>query len=163
YTAEDAAELIDVEYEPLEAVLDPAAGQVVSDRSFSYGDPETAFATADLLVEGSYAVPRWTACPGEGYGVVADWNEAGGVRTAWANFQGPFTLHSVAAGALGLKGSKLRLITPPNSGGSFGIKATVYVYVVLIGLASRKLGVPVRWTEDRIEHLAGSSASTARV
>ena len=82
--------------------------------------------------------------------------------TAWANFQGPFTLHSVAAAALGLHGSKLRLITPPNSGGSFGIKATVYVYVVLIGLASRKLGVPVRWTEDRLEHLAGSSASTAR-
>ena len=163
YTAEDAAELIDVEYEPLEAVLEPAAGQIVSDRSFSYGDPETAFATADLVVEGSYAFPRWTACPVECYGVVADWNEASGVLTAWANFQGPFTLHSVAAGALGLKGSKLRLITPPNSGGSFGIKATVYVYVVLIGLASRKLGVPVRWTEDRIEHLAGSSASTARV
>ena len=79
------------------------------------------------------AFPRWTACPIECYGVVADWNEATGVLTAWANFQGPFTLHSVAAGALGLKGSKLRLITPPNSGGSFGIKATVYVYVVLIG------------------------------
>ena len=83
--------------------------------------------------------------------------------TAWVNFQGPFTLHSVAAGALGLKGSKLRLITPPNSGGSFGIKATTYVYVVLVGLAARKLGVPVRWTEDRLEHLAGSSASTARI
>jgi len=63
----------------------------------------------------------------------------------------------------GLKGSKLRLITPTNSGGSFGIKSTVYVYVVLIGLASRKLGLPVRWTEDRLEHLAGSSASTARI
>ena len=163
YVAEDALELIEVEYEPLGPVLDPEAGQVVSDRSFSYGDPDAAFATADLVVEGRYAFPRWTACPVECYGVVADWNEAGGVLTAWANFQGPFTLHSVAAAALGLKGSKLRLITPPNSGGSFGIKATVYVYVVLIGLASRKLGLPVRWTEDRLEHLAGSSASTARI
>jgi 2-furoyl-CoA dehydrogenase large subunit len=163
YTAEDAAELIEVEYEPLEPVLDPVAGRVVSDRSFSYGDPDAAFAAADLVVEGTYSFPRWTACPIECYGVVADWNEATGVLTAWANFQGPFTLHSVAAGALGLKGSKLRLITPPNSGGSFGIKATVYVYVVLIGLASRKLGVPVRWTEDRLEHLAGSSAATARI
>src|SRR5262249_54979822 len=78
YTAEDGAEWIDVESEPLEAVLEPAAGQIVSDRSFSYGDPETAFATADLVVEGSYAFPRWTACPVECYGVVADWNEASG-------------------------------------------------------------------------------------
>jgi 2-furoyl-CoA dehydrogenase large subunit len=163
YTAEDAAELIEVEYEPLEPVLESAQGEVVSDRSFSYGDPDAAFAAADLVVEGSYPFPRWTACPVECYGVVADWNEATGVLTAWANFQGPFTLHSVAAGALGLKGSKLRLITPRNSGGSFGIKATVYVYVVLIGLASRKLGVPVRWTEDRLEHLAASAAATARV
>ena len=163
YLAEDAVELIDVEYEPLDPVLDPAVGQVVSDRTFSYGDPEAAFAAAEVVVEGRYAFPRWTACPIECYGVVADWNEASGVLTAWANFQGPFTLHSVAAAALRLRGSKLRLITPPNSGGSFGTKATVYVYVVLLGLASRKLGIPVRWTEDRLEHLAGSSASTARV
>jgi 2-furoyl-CoA dehydrogenase large subunit len=163
YTAEDALELIDVEYEPLDAVLDVEQGDVVSDRSFSYGDPDAAFAAADLVVRERFAFPRWTACPVECYGVVADWNEASGVLTAWANFQGPFTLHSVAAAALGLPGSKLRLITPPNSGGSFGIKSTVYVYVVLIGLASRKLGVPVRWTEDRLEHLVGSSASTARI
>jgi len=163
YTAEDAVELIKVEYEPLEPVLDPEAGEIVSDRSFSYGEPDAAFAAADLVVTGRFAFPRWTACPVECYGVAADWNEATGVLTAWANFQGPFTLHSVAAAALGLRGSKLRLITPPNSGGSFGTKATVYVYVVLIGLASRKLGMPVRWTEDRLEHLAGSSAATARV
>ena len=163
YTAEDALELIEVEYEPLDPVLDPEQGEVVSDRSFSYGDPDAVFAAADLVVRERFSFPRWTACPVECYGVIADWNEASGVLSAWANFQGPFTLHAVAASALGLPGSKLRLITPPNSGGSFGIKATVYVYVVLMGLASRKLGVPVRWTEDRLEHLAGSSASTARV
>ena len=163
YVAEDAAELIDVEYEALEPVLDPEAGQVVHERSFSYGDPDAAFAAADLVVSGRFSFPRWTSCPLECYGVVADWNEANGVLTAWSNFQGPFTLHSVAAAALGLKGAKLRLITAPNSGGSFGIKSTVYVYIVLMGLASRKLGVPVRWTEDRLEHLAGSSASTARI
>jgi len=163
YVAEDALELIDVEYEPLEPVLDAVQGQVVHERSFSYGDPDAAFAAADLVVSERFAFPRWTSCPLEGYGVVADWNEASGVLTAWSNFQGPFTLHSVAAASLGLKGSKLRLITSANSGGSFGIKSTVYVYVVLIGLASRKLGLPVRWTEDRLEHLAGSSASTARI
>ena len=162
YIAEDALELIDVEYEPLEPVLDAEAGEIVSDRSFTYGDPDAAFAQADLEVEEAFHFPRWSGTPVECYGVVADWNAAAGSLTAWANFQGPFTLHSVAAGALGLPGSKLRLITPPDSGGSFGIKATVYVYVVLMGLASKHLGVPVRWIEDRMEHLAASSASTAR-
>ena len=162
YVAEDALELIDVEYEPLDPVLDPERGEVVSDRFFSYGEVDAAFARADLVVSECFHVPRWSCMPVETYGVVAQWDESARALTAWANFQGPFTLHSVAAGALGLPGSKLRLITPRDSGGSFGIKATVYVYVVLIGLCARKLGVPVRWTEDRLEHLAGSAASTAR-
>jgi 2-furoyl-CoA dehydrogenase large subunit len=163
YLAEDALELIDVDYEPLDPELDPERGEVVSERTFSYGDPDGAVAAADLVVRQRFSFPRWTCAPLETYGVVADWNAISGTLTAWSNFQGPFTLHSVAAAALGLPGSRLRLITPPDSGGSFGIKATVYVYVVLIGLASRKLGIPVRWTEDRLEHLAGSSAATARI
>ena len=168
YTAEDALELIEVDYEPLEPVMDSLAaaetpGLVASDRSFRYGDPDAAFALARLVLSERFSFPRWSCTPVECYGVVADWDGASGSLTAWANFQGPFTLHSVAAASLGLPGSKLRLITPPDSGGSYGIKATVYVYVVLMGLASRKLGVPVRWIEDRLEHLAGSSGSTARI
>jgi 2-furoyl-CoA dehydrogenase large subunit len=162
YAAEDALELVDVEYEPLEAVVDLELGEVVSDRSFAYGDVDAAFARADLVVSGKHVFPRWSCTPVECYGVVADWDEATGSLTAWTNFQGPYTLHSVAAGALGLRGSRLRLITPPHSGGSFGIKASVYAYVVLIGLASRKLGLPVRWTEDRLEHLAASATATER-
>jgi 2-furoyl-CoA dehydrogenase large subunit len=107
-------------------------------------------------------VPSWSCTPVECYCVVAEWDVSRGALTAWANFQGPFTLHSVAAAALGLPGAKLRLLTPPDSGGSFGIKSSVFTYLVLIGLASRKLGVPVRWTEDRVEHLLGSATSTAR-
>ncbi|PWU25480.1 MAG: carbon monoxide dehydrogenase, partial [Candidatus Rokuibacteriota bacterium] len=163
YVAEDAAELIEVEYEPLEPVLDPERALVVSDRSFSYGEPEAALAAADLVVSERFAFHRWSCTPVECYGVIAAWNEASETLTAWANFQGPFTLHSVAAASLGLPGSKLRLITPPDSGGSFGVKSSVYVYVVLMGLASRKLGVPVRWTEDRLEHLSASSTSTGRI
>src|SRR6266540_1182637 len=163
YVAEDALELIEVEYEPLDPVLDVERAEVVSDRSFSYGDPDGALAAADLVVRERFSFPRWSCNPVETYGVVADWNESNGSLTAWANFQGPFTLHSVAAAALGLPGSKLRLITPPDSGGSFGVKTAVYVYVVLMALASRKLGVPVRWTEDRLEHLSASSTSTGRI
>ena len=168
YVAEDALELIEVDYEPLEPVLDPLAAAetpelVASDRSFAYGDPDGALAAAELVVRERFVFPRWSATPVECYGVVADWDAATGTLTAWTNFQGPFTLHSVAASALGLPGHKLRLITPPDSGGSYGIKSAVYPYVVLMGLASRKLGVPVRWIEDRLEHLAASSTATGRI
>jgi 2-furoyl-CoA dehydrogenase large subunit len=167
YVAEDALELVEVDYEPLDPVLDaiPAAGTdaCVSDRSFHYGDVDSALGGAALVVRERFYFPRWSCTPVECYGVVCDWNEAAHTLTAWANFQGPFTLHSVAAAALGLPGSKLRLLTPPDSGGSFGIKSAVFAYVVLMGLASRKLGVPVRWIEDRLEHLAASSGATARV
>src|SRR4051794_15775914 len=166
YVAEDALDLIVVEQEPLDPLMDALVAAetegVVSDRSFRYGDPGAAFAAADLVVEGRYAFPRWAANPVECYGVVCDWNDPEGSLTAWANFQGPFTLHSVAAAALRLPGSRLRLITPQDSGGSFGVKAAVYAAVVLMGLASRKLGVPVRWIEGRREQLAAGGASTQR-
>jgi 2-furoyl-CoA dehydrogenase large subunit len=167
YLAEDAAEMVLVDYEPLTPVLTPiaavAAGSIVSDRSFTYGDPITLLGEADLVVKETFTFPRWTGAPMECFGVVADWSPAEGALTVWANFQGPFTLHMVAAAALGLPGSKLRLITPPDSGGSFGVKAAVYASVVLMGAVSRHLGVPVRWIEDRLEHLAASSAATERV
>ena len=167
YLAEDAAELVEVDYEPLEAVLDPLeaaeAGLVVSDRSFCYGDPDAALAAAHTVVRGRFPFGRWTATPVECFGVIADWDHAADSLTVWANFQGPFTLHTVAAGALGLPAARLRLITPPDSGGSFGVKAGVFGYVVLAGLTSRLCGVPVRWIEDRLEHLAASGSATHRV
>ena len=174
YLAEDAAERVLVDYEPLPVaasveaalaegapLLHPAVGSnVVSDRAFSYGDPNAAFAQAALVVRERFRHPRSAATPVECYGVIAHW-QAGGV-TAWANFQGPFTLHGVAAAALGIPGAKLRLLTPSESGGSFGTKAAVLHAVVLMAIASRCLGVPVRWTEDRNEHLLAASMATER-
>jgi 2-furoyl-CoA dehydrogenase large subunit len=163
YVAEDAAELVAVEYDPLEPVVDVTAAEPIHERSFHYGDVDDALAHADLVVRTTFRVPRFTCLPVECYGVVCDWDEGAGRLTAWANFQGPFTLHGVAAAALGLRGDRLRLLTPPDSGGSFGIKSAVLPYVVLVGLAARLLGVPVRWTEDRLEHLAASAVATGRV
>ncbi len=163
YIAEDAAELVAVEYDPLEAVVDVTAAEPIHERSFHYGDVDDALARADLVVRTTFRVPRFTGLPVECYGVVCDWDVGAGRLTAWANFQGPFTLHGVAAAALGLRGDRFRLLTPPDSGGSFGIKSAVLPYVVLVGLASRLLGVPVRWTEDRLEHLAASAVATGRV
>ena len=167
YLAEDAAELVDVDYEPLEAIVDPLAaaeaGHVVSDRSFCYGDPEAALAGAHTVVRGQFPFGRWTATPVECFGVIADWDRASDSLTVWANFQGPFTLHTVAAGALGLPAARLRLLTPPDSGGSFGTKAGVFSYVVMAGLVSKVCGVPVRWIEDRLEHLAAAGSATHRI
>ncbi len=165
YLAEDAAELVDVDYDPLEAALDPvaAAADPVHERVFEYGDVDAAMARPTLVVRADVPCAAASrARPVECYAVVSDWDAAAGRLTAWANFQGPFTLHGVAAAALGLKGDRLRLLTPPDSGGSFGIKSSVFTYIVLMGLASRHLGVPVTWIEDRLEHLASSAAATGR-
>src|SRR4029077_18820771 len=78
-------------------------------------------------------------------------------------FQGPFSLHAVMARALKVPGNRLRLRTPPDSGGSFGIKQGVFPYVVLIGVTARVAGRPVKWVEDRLEHLCASVSATNRV
>ena len=72
------------------------------DRSFHYGDVDDALAGARPRRARAFRFPRFSCTPVECYGVVADWDEAEGRLTAWANFQGPFTLHGVAAAALGL-------------------------------------------------------------
>ncbi|HZI39865.1 MAG TPA: molybdopterin cofactor-binding domain-containing protein, partial [Acidimicrobiia bacterium] len=168
-----AAELVAVEYEPLpvaaspEAAMAPGApvlheaagSNVVSDRSFSYGDATAALAGAAVVVRRSFRHPRSSCTPVETCGVICWWDAAAGSVTAWSNFQGPFTLHGVAAAALGLPPGKLRLVSAPDSGGSFGVKAGVFTSVVLMALASRRFGVAVRWTEDRVEHLLASSAT----
>jgi 2-furoyl-CoA dehydrogenase large subunit len=179
YTAEDATELVTVDYEPLPAVVRPraalapdaallheeAGSNVATDRTFSFGPVEEEFATAAHVVEGEYDFPRYSSVPMECYSVIADWHDDadGPSVEAWANFHGPFTMVPVMAGALGVPTSRVRLHVPADIGGSFGIKAGIYPYVVLMALASKHAGTPVRWSEDRIEHLLASSAGADRV
>jgi 2-furoyl-CoA dehydrogenase large subunit len=80
----------------------------------------------------------------------------------WSNFQGPFVLQPLMAGALKVPGNRLRLITPHYSGGSFGIKQAVLSSIVLLAAASRALKRPIKWIEDRAEHLTAASASSDR-
>jgi 2-furoyl-CoA dehydrogenase large subunit len=177
YLAEDAAELIAVEYEPLPVVVDPRAAaaegavllhapagtNVVSVRHFSYGDPEGAFARADARVTLDVDYPRNSFTPMECFVVVADYSAADGSYDVLANFQGPFSIHPVMARALRVPGPKLRLRTPPSSGGSFGIKLSVFPYIVLMAIASRISGRPVKWVEDRLEHLQAASSGPNRL
>ena len=163
YLAEDAAELVSVDYDPLEPIVDVTAAEPIHERSFHYGDVDDALERADVVVRTTFRVPRSTGLPVECYGVVCDWDGAAGRLTAWANFQGPFTLHGVAAAALGLRGDRLRLLTPPDSGGSTGSRQPCCRTSCSSGLPPAWSGVPVRWTEDRLEHLAASAVSTGRV
>ncbi|MDQ1629950.1 MAG: 2-furoyl-CoA dehydrogenase large subunit [Actinomycetota bacterium] len=179
YVAEDAAELVDVDYEPLPAVVrtdralqddapllhDQAESNVATDRTFTFGAVDEAFASAAHVVSRSYSFPRYSSTPMECYAVVAEWRDGvdGPEVTAHANFHGPFSMAPVVAGALGLPTSSLRLIVPADIGGSFGIKSAVYPYIALMALASKHAGRPVRWTEDRLEHLVASSSGSDRL
>ena len=177
YIAEDAVDLIDVTYRPRRVVIDPEAAlapdgpvlheelgsNIVHTRSFVYGEPDEAFRSADRTVSVKISYPRVNSTPMETYGVIADYDPGSGRYNIWSNFQGPYALHPIMCDALGVRSHELRLISAPSSGGSFGIKQGVYPYIVLMGLASRKFGCPVKWIEDRIEHLAASSASSGRV
>src|SRR5438094_8799133 len=177
YIAEDAAELVRVRYEPLPAVVDPeralepdapvlhdAVGtNLAGHRRLVYGDPDRAFGEADVVLKERFRFPKYGSTPIETYGVIAAWDSLEGVCTVWSNFMGPFIMHPLTARVLGLPENKLRFIVPPDIGGSFGIKTSIYPYIALIALAARLTGVPVKWIEDRREHLLASSSGTDRV
>ena len=177
YRAEDAVDRIAVEWTPRPAVIDPVAtlapdapvlhdglkGNLASERRFRYGDPEAAFATAHAEVAVTIRYPRNACTPIETYGIVASYDAGEGTYDVLANFQGPFSIHTVLARALKVSGNALRLRTPPNSGGSFGVKQGIFPSIVLIAAAARKVGRPVKWIEDRLEHLTASVSATNRV
>src|SRR5881227_1968691 len=177
YIAEDAAELVHVEYDPLPAVTGVEAAiqaespvlhenvgsNVANHRIFSYGEWEQPLKDAPHVISARFEFPKTNATPIETYGVIAHYAPGTDEYTIWANFHGPFTLHSVMAQALKIGTHQLRLCVPADIGGSYGIKSAVYPYITLIALASRVLGCPVRWIEDRLEHLKASSSGTDRV
>lgn len=177
YLAEDALDLIRVSYESLPAVVDPEAAaapdapvlheavgaNIVSDRQFRYGDPESEFDRAPHRVRLKLRYPRNSCTPIECAVVVAEHLQGGEGYEVLSNFMGPYSLAAVMALALKMPASKLRLRAPRDSGGSFGVKQSVFPYVVLMCLASRKAGAPVKWVEDRLEHLIAATSATGRV
>lgn len=181
YLAEDAADAIRVDYRALPAVVEieraigddapllheAVGSNVVSDRSYRYGDPESTFDRAPRRVALTIHYPRNSCTPIE-CGVVIAEHVPGAMAgddayDVTSNFMGPFSLHAVMAMALKVPGNKLRHRVPRDSGGSFGVKQAVFPYVVLMGLASRKAGAPVKWVEDRLEHLSAATSATARM
>ena len=177
YIAEDALAEIEVVYETMtpaidqeEAILENApivheavGSNVVSTRDFSYGDPDGAFAEADKIVKMKVRYPRNSQTPLEGFVVTADFHQGENLYDVASNYQGPFTSHPVMSMALRVKNSQLRMRTPQWSGGGFGVKVQIFPYVVLICLASKKVGKPVKWVEDKLEHLSAAAAAPNRL
>jgi 2-furoyl-CoA dehydrogenase large subunit len=174
--AEDALDLIKVEYAMLDPVTsieesikddapvlhDRVGTNVISDRHFRYGDPEAAFEKAPHRVKSVAHYPRNTCAPIECGVVIAEYLSGNEGYDVTSNFMGPFSLHAVMAMALNVPANRLRHKAPRDSGGSFGVKQAVFPYVVLMCLASRKAGAPVKWVEDRLEHLSAATSATAR-
>ena len=170
YVAEDALDLIDVDYEPLEPVVDAVRAvsgkgpyvlegketNVAYARKFAFGNAGEAFTQADLVVKRQFRWNRSSGNPIETCVCIADWNPVVNTLTLRGSHRSPHLVLPALILSLGLPSTQIRIIQSPL-GGSFGTK-TFARYVVLISLLAKKVGGrPVKWVEDRIEHLVGNS------
>ena len=169
YTAEDAAELVHVEYRPLPTVADletaaePGSDLIHEawgdnlfiDRKGKVGDVDGAFAQADLVFERTYRTHRHTGFPLEGRACIADYNPGTGTLSLYSATQIPHLVRTGLADTLGLSENMVRVIAP-DVGGGFGIKAHLFPEEMAVALLSMRLGRPVKWIEDTREHLAAS-------
>jgi carbon-monoxide dehydrogenase large subunit len=169
YIAEDGVDALDVEWDVLEPVMDPEKaleeGSPILHESlgtnnfahieFQRGDVDECFARADRVFRKRFHAGRFMAAPLEARGVIADWEEAAGELTVWSSSQVPNLVRTYTAGPLGIPESKMRVISD-GVGGGFGMKAHVFDEEVLIPAASKLVGRPVKWIEDRYENLAAS-------
>jgi CO/xanthine dehydrogenase Mo-binding subunit len=162
YAAEDARELIEVEYEPLAsaqtlatgspAVHDDIADNVAGRVTLTRGDVEAALRTSPRVASLTLRIGRGGGQPMETRGLVADWNAALGQLTVWASSQVPHQIRQFVADLLDLAPHQVRVIAP-DVGGGFGAKLIVYPEDVLIPFIARRVARPVRWLEDRLEHM----------
>jgi 2-furoyl-CoA dehydrogenase large subunit len=176
YAAEDGIAAIEIDYAALPAVVDPdlacmpdapllndeSGSNVVWRQQYRYGDPAGAFAAAARVVSVNLTFPKYNSTPLETYGVVAEYLPESDGYQVHSNFQGPFSLLPVMARALRVPENRVRVIVPQDIGGSFGIKAMIYPYMALIAACARLSGRPVKWIEDRAEHLLASASGTDR-
>ena len=154
YTAADARDLVDVNYDPLPAVagIDAALARdaVLYRRRHCHGDVEATFASAPVVLRETFEHGRCAASPLEPRGLIADWD--GDVLTVWASTQTPTILRTALAGVLDLAITRVRVVTP-DVGGGFGLKMHVFPEDVTVAAVARQLGRPVKWTEQRRENL----------
>ncbi len=174
YEAEDAAELILIDYDPLEPVT--SIEQALSEgaplihehwtsnlyvpRAYTSPDYDEKVREATRTVSGRFVNSRHSGVPMEGRAVLAEVVDGEiVVRTAT---QIPHLIRTAIANALGISENSVRVISP-DVGGGFGVKAQAYPEEVACALAARSLGAPVKWIEDRREHFLASHHSRQHV
>jgi carbon-monoxide dehydrogenase large subunit len=172
YVAEDAAELVSVDYDPLPAAVDYMAdypADAVVHAEFPDNVPgtmsgpaapglEAVFATAPHVVEEVITQGACAAVPMETRGIVAQWLPGPGEMTIWVSTQTPHEVRAFAARLLGIPEHRVRAIAR-DTGGGFGQKVYVQREEMCAMLAARKAGVPVKWIEDRQENLMSAGQS----
>ena len=174
YSARDALELIDVDYELLPAVVDPRralepdAPLIRDDKpgqtdnhifDWESGDrsaTDRVFADADVVVEQDLVFPRSHPAPMETCGAVAQYDPVSGKLTVWCTTQAPHAHRTVYALLTGLPEHKIRVVSP-DVGGGFGNKVPVYPGYVCAIIAAIDAGRPVKWMEDRSENLMSTA------
>ena len=176
YVAEDAIELITVEYDPLDAVADPVAamapdstlvhaGQgtnVMMDRVFTWGEVDEAFEAADHVVSEEFRWNRMGANPTETFGCICEWDPLDLSLTIRGSIQSPSMFGLGRAATFALPSNKVNIISQPH-GGSFGGKGGTRGTDVTCLLSRKADGRPVKWIEDRVEYLtAGGSQAWDR-
>jgi aerobic carbon-monoxide dehydrogenase large subunit len=173
YSARDALELIDVEYEQLEPVIDvrralaedaPVIRDDLENKTDNHcfdwetGDAaatDAVFESADVVVSEDIVYPRVHPAPMETCGCVADYERVDGKLTLWCTSQAPHAHRTVYALVAGLPEHKIRIIAP-DIGGGFGNKVPIYPGYVCSIVASLVTGKPVKWMEDRTENLVST-------
>jgi carbon-monoxide dehydrogenase large subunit len=168
YVAEDGAERIDVDYEPLPATVtawhvpevpvhEQAPDNVLLERTFDTGEVAEALAGAHLVVERELITNRHAGNPMECRAGVALWDPADEKLTLWSGTQVPHLARNMLAELLGLSEGNVRVIAP-DVGGGFGTKSVLYPEDVALCLIARRMrGIPVKWVEDRAEHLLAAT------
>ena len=169
YIAEDACDLIEVEYEPLPVVLDPFEAQaedaplvheklgtnVAYERTFTFGEVDEAFAAAPRKVQAKLRWPRSTGMPMDTNGAIGDYDPGTGTVTIHANSMNFTYFHWLIAASLKIPASKLKVI-PVAAGGSFGSKFFMHKVPTFAGFLAMLAGRPVKYVEDRITHIVNN-------
>ena len=171
YAAEDAVDAVRVEYEPLEAVADVDAalrGEVVvheeqgsnvaGGHDIEIGDVERAFREAEYTRKEVLRVHRHTGNPMETRGLAASHDPGRNELTVWGPTKVPHFNRAVLSSLLGLPEHRIHFVEP-DVGGGFGIRGEFYPEDFLVPFAAMKLGRPVKWIEDRREHLMAANHS----
>ena len=151
--AEDAVELIEVDYQPLPAVVEPDRSERQLARwERSGGDVDAAFAAAAHVVRGRYGLPRVAPVPIEVRGAVSAYDREQDRLTVWCSAQDTHRPLAQLAHVLGRREDTIRVIVP-DVGGAFGSKGVIAPEIAVSAIASMRLGLSVKWVEDRSESM----------